>query len=190
MPMPMKPLRNTALLFVAVMALTSAIHAQDQVPARNRPLIAMIDKFMVAPFDEDLRVAIADSAEARPDVTVSISTDFVPFICYGDKSESVKALDALLLVGFVGGNMRHQLRTGVDEDQPEAGMLGALEVYATIKAKVPNYYVPEVDEWQKAKEAGTLGELAEKLSKVKNPKCKNKKARFGAKAELRPASPG
>jgi hypothetical protein len=173
-------------LFAALVA--TPLSAQQAPPAKNLPLIAMIDGFLKSPFSSDVRAAILDSAEARPDVMVSISLAVLPAMCYKDESTSVRALDALLLTAFVSGNMRAQLQSGTASDQVEAGLRGVIEVYNVIVAKVPNYHVPEVKEWIAAESEGKLGDVANRLA-AQTRECRKKPARFPKNAQLAPQRP-
>lgn len=172
-----------------VLALTArGVDAQSAVPERNQPLIALIDGFMKRPFQEDARTAILDSAEARSDVVITLSTAVMPSFCYKDEASSVKAFDALLLTAFVAGNMRAQLVAGRAGEDVEAGLRSAVAVYATIRERVPQYYVPELNEWQAADSAGRLSAVAERLART-TKECRKKAARFPKNAVLAPARP-
>ncbi len=164
------------------------VAAQADPPARNRPLVAMIDRFFSRPFNEDLRVGLLDSANARADVMINITASVTPFLCYSDTAALIRGLDALLLTAYVSGNMREQLVRGRSADQPEAGLRGVLTVYGVIRSRVVDYRVPEVDAWSQASAAGQLTALADSL-KQHTGDCAKKPARFSPTAGLHPASP-
>lgn len=177
---------RVALCAAAALALVSnGAGAQLQAPERNRALIGIIDAFLRQPFQEDARTAILDSAEARPDVTITLSVAVMPAYCYKDEAESVRAFDALLVSAFVGGNMRAQLVAGRDEENVEAGLRATLTIYSAIRARVPEYHVPEVNQWQAAESAGRLAVVADSLFRVTKD-CKKKAARFSKRAVLVP----
>jgi hypothetical protein len=182
--------RLLCLLGTVALAATAArpVAAQRTPPARNRPLIAMIDEFLQHPFSEDLRVELLDSANVREDVLVSITASVTPFLCYSDTAAVIRALDALLLTAYVSGNMREQLVRGRSADQPEAGLRGVLVVYDVIRSRVRDYRVPEVDAWSQALTAGQLTTLADSLRQDTGD-CIKKPARFAATAALHTVSP-
>jgi len=168
---------------VLLAATVGPLIGQDNAPVRNRPLMALIDSFLQHPFNEDLRVGLFDSANARPDVTVNITGSVTPFLCYADTASIVRALDALLLTAFVAGDMREQLRMGRDTDQPEAGIRAVLNVYQIIQSRVPNYRVPEVDQWREAQASSRLSAVADSLG-AHSGDCKPKAARYPPGAAL------
>ena len=182
--------RLAALVGVVALSVAAArpAAAQADPPARNRPLIAMIDRFLSRPFDEDLRVGLLDSAEARADVLIDIKASVTPFLCYGDTAALIRGLDALLLTAYVSGDMREQLVRGRSGDQPEAGLRGVLTVYGVIRSRVLDYRVPEVDAWSEASAANRLAALADSL-KRQSGDCVRKPARFSPTAGLHPVSP-
>jgi hypothetical protein len=100
----------------------------------------------------------------------------------------IRALDALLLTGYVSGNMREQLVKGRSADEPEAGLRGVLTVYGIVRTRVRNYYVPEVDAWSAAVAAGRLRALADSLSRQTGD-CAKKPPRFPSSAVLRETPP-
>ena len=178
-------IRIAFCVVTAIALMSNESGAQAQPPERNRALIGIIDEFLRQPFQEAARTVILDSAEARPDVTITLSTAVMPAFCYKDEAESVRAFDALLLSAFVGGNMRAQLVAGEKGDNVEAGLRATLAIYKVIRARVPEYHVPEVNEWQAAESAGQLAVVADSLFRV-TKECKKKAARFPKRAVLVP----
>lgn len=183
---PLRPILGAA---VCVLAVAAPLRSQVEAPARNRPLVGLIDRFLARPFDEDLRVGLLDSANVRPDVMVSISASVTPFLCYTDTASVIRGLDALLLTAFVSGNMRQQLVSGRSADQPEAGLRAVLTVYDTIRTRVANYRVPEVDAWRQALAAGRLAAVADSLRQHADEDCPHRTARYSPNAALSPVRP-
>ena len=148
-------------------------------------LRGLIAAFFAEPFAMGGRVRLLDSAQARPDVDISLTVAVLPWACYGDKDKTVQALDALLTTAYLAGNMDEQLRRGKAADQVEAGLHGVLRVYARVRQKVRNYYVPEVDRWAARDSAGTLAVVADSLHRNSREDCdKSKLVRFPGKTRL------
>jgi len=182
-------LRPVALATVLLLSSVGPLAAQAAPPARNRPLIALIDTFLLRPFNDDLRVGLLDSANVRPDVMVDVTASVTPFICYGDTATAIRALDGLLMTAYVAGNMREQLRTGRNGDASEFGLRAELAVYDVIRSRVANYFVPELNEWKTVLAAGRLPAYADSLRRHPLPDCVQKPARFPPGAQLGPTRP-
>ena len=116
-------------------------------PARNKPLIAMIDRYLRDPFNADLGGAIMDSGDARHDVTMVLAAEVMPWTCYADTNTTLKALDQLLSIVYVAGNMRAQLAVDSNANNVKEGMAAVIRVYPLVKAQYPRYVVPEVERW-------------------------------------------
>jgi hypothetical protein len=141
--------KNVRRLTILALSLIAApLAAQRPGVSRNQPLIQIVDRFLSNPFDTDAGAAAMDSGDVRKDVTMVLSTRVMPWRCYSDTAELVRALDALMDMAYVAANMRAQLVDEQNRDRPLEGMLGVLRVYPLIRARVPDYYVPEVDRWQ------------------------------------------
>jgi hypothetical protein len=157
-------LSRRTLYLVSALCVASGLRGQaidtTTAPKANRPLLAMIARFLANP-DHETRLgrAITDSAIKRPDVTLSIGTDVVPWLTK-DYSQPVKGL---LLAGFSAGNMAVQLQSGKKGDQPLAGIESTLAVYARLQEVDGALSVPELDAWQAMKEAGTLAAHVDSL---------------------------
>ncbi len=134
-----------ALLATPPGALLAQAHAPG--PARNRSLIALIDEFVRNPLAVEIGSAVMDSGDARHDVTMVLSKGVMPWQCYLDTAQVVQALDELLSMVYVAGNMRAQLVDGRNRNRPRAGLAAVVQGYAVIRERFPFYGVPEVDVW-------------------------------------------
>src|SRR5260370_41524815 len=96
-----------------MVAFARSIASQEVKPSSppSDSLLAFIDRFLNEPTHYGrLWRAILDSAEARPDVKITISPSVVPWFCgMGRSAGERKAFASLLLGAFVAGNMRQQL---------------------------------------------------------------------------------
>jgi len=152
-------------------ALAVPLLAQDSVPVRNRPLVAIIDSFLRHPGLGPSARAVTESAAVRSDVMVNMSMNFVPFLCHQDSNPFVSAVHAMLMMGFVAGNMREQLRLGRSGDQPAAGLRGELTVYHVLRAQGVTYRSPELDAWPDTSAATRLQAVADSLAAIKGDPC-------------------
>ena len=142
--------RLTSIAASALLVLgADAASAQKptQAPARNRPLVAMIDRYLRDPLNIDLGGAVMDSGDARHEVTMVLASEVMPWTCYADTNATLKALDQVLSVAYVAGNMRAQLTADTNANDPRAGVAAVLQVYPLLKMKFPRYVVPEVEHW-------------------------------------------
>jgi hypothetical protein len=155
--------RVAAILFLLALFLPGGGAAQDQARAKNRALLELIRRFLAAPLDDRLRTEVDDSAGHRKDILVELSNQVNPWTCYGDTARQILTLDSALTTAFVASNMEEQLEQGRRGDRPGAGLAGVLRVYAAIRDSVPTYFVPEVDQWLRAQEAGRLAPLGDSL---------------------------
>ena len=180
MPQPLTSRAPAATLIAFALALPlAAQQAGSQVPVQNKPLIGLIDKFLTRPLNEDLRAELIDSARSRADVDMTVAANLMPWTCYSDSSKQVEGFDMLLSAAYVAGNMKVQLVNGTKGDAPEAGLQAVIEVYDRLRAKIRNYFVPEVDDWKRRQKLGQLGLLADSLLQASDPDCSAPKpARF------------
>src|SRR5262245_1016536 len=174
---------NGVLFTTVLAALVVASAETQQTPAasmaRNDSLLARIAQYFARPFNDSLRRALFDSAEARPDVSITVSPSVAPWMCYHDTAVVHKVMNAVLSSGFVIGNMRGQLRSGQKGDQPYAGLLGVLEVYASIRRRVLNYEVPEVEQFSSLEASGRLDEYADSVGRDPATECPKRQPRPG-----------
>jgi len=153
-------------------ALALPLLAQDSVPVRNRPLVAIIDSFLRHPVPGPLAQAVTESAAVRSDVMVNMSINFLPFLkCDQDSDPFVKVIHGMLVIGFVAGNMREQLRLGRNGDQPAAGLKGELTVYDVLRAQGGTYRSPELDAWPDTSAATRLQAVADSLAAMNGDPC-------------------
>src|SRR5262249_59214075 len=115
------------------------------------------------PADPRLRAAVFDSANARRDMTVELSSSITPWICYNDTSRVVRRMDSVLTTAFIVGSAIPQLEDGRKGDRPRAGVRAVLRVYPLVQTASPGYLVPEVDRWRESERAGKLDALADSL---------------------------
>jgi len=149
------------------------LEGQDSIPARNRALVALIDRFLAAPqSNADLWRAIAESAQVRSDVTVELTPQVAPWLCTSRKTTPDRqALSQLLVGAYIAGNMRHQLVTGAKRDEPRAGMESVVNVYRAVSGRVFAFKDLTAEEWMVADSLGTLPALADTLGRIVNPMC-------------------
>jgi hypothetical protein len=161
------------------------------VPAiANHDLLALMRRFLDSPTDRHLRAAVLDSAEARRDMTVELSSTITPWICYDDSSRAVRAMDSVLTVAFITGNAIPQLESGRKGDRPRAGVRAVLRVYPAVQAASPGYLVPEVDRWREREAAGQIDALADSLKWAPGRDCPNPMPhRYGGRVRIRAIPP-
>jgi hypothetical protein len=70
-------------------------------------------------------------------------------------------LQAVLYAAYMGGNLDSQLRGKRQGDDPEAGMRAALDAWAGLKKSHPKLSMPQLDEWEKARQEGRLAAALE-----------------------------
>jgi len=167
-------------------AVTQAAVPSDtpSVPTQNRALLALIDTFFAHPLRTALHKDITDSAIASPNVTVTLGPNVEPWLCYSDTGTVIKALDGVLTVAFMAGDMRDQLVSGHRGDQPGAGMWGALLVYQAIRSRIPDYQVPELDGWKVRADAGQLKAVADSIAGLPSSHCPQTPQRHRAAVNL------
>ena len=141
------------------------------IPGPNRAFVALIDSFLAHPIGSDLVKPIKDSVTIRPDVLVAISTGVMPWRCYADTNRYVRYLDVLLIAGYIAGDARHQLVSGVKGSNAAEGLGGILSVYGAIRRKIPNYEIPEVRAWAAQRDLHGLQTVADSIAKVRGPNC-------------------
>ncbi len=137
---------------------TSVSAAAQAAEPNSDSLVTLIDRFLRNPIAHSgLRSALVDSAEARSDVSITISAAIAPWLCHVQRGDDVdRAFKSLLLAAFVAGNMRAQLVSGVKEDQPQAGVTATLRVYEVIRSEAGTISDSTLDQWLVLEEAGAL----------------------------------
>jgi len=156
-------------------------------PARNAALLQMIHQFLEHPLRySEYRKAFYDSANARADISIDITPSLMPWYCYADASP-VKALDDLMTAGYLAGNMEAQLLAGVSGDKPVEGIEGVLKTYDLVRAKVRNYFVPELDKWLAFRSGRRIQSLVDSLRGASDDGCPTPKPqRWRGRVDLRP----
>ena len=164
--------RTSAAAIVTLAAIQPALtQTPPPIPVPNRAFVAMIDSFFAHPIGSDLIKPIKDSVTIRPDVFVAISTGVMPWRCYADTNRYVRYLDVLLIAGYIAGDARHQLVSGVKGSNAAEGIRGILSVYAAIRRKIPNYEIPEVRAWAAQRESHGLETVADSIAQTRSPNC-------------------
>ena len=156
------------------------------IPSQNRALVALVDSFFEHPFRAQLQRAVIDSANRRADLSVALGPRLLPWTCYADTGSVIRALDGVLTVAYVAGDMEGQLRSGYGGDQPGAGVLGALQVYQTIQSNVLGYQVPELEAWKAFRDAAHLQKLVDSLARDSTARCTQQPPRFRGPVLLSP----
>ena len=165
----------------------AAIHTiRFPIPSHNRALAALVDSFFAHPFRVQLQKELIDSANHRADVSVALGPSMLPWTCYADTGSIIRALDGVLTVAYIAGDVKGQLRSGAEGDQPRAGVAGALQVYQTIQSSAQGYQVPELEAWKGARDAGHLDELVDSLAQHSTSQCPPQPPRFRAPVSLSP----
>ena len=159
--------------------------AADSVRARNRQLLSVVDSFFAHPLRSELWKAMFDSAQARTDVKNVAYVGMMPWRCYGDTAQVIRTMDQILLYGFIAGNMQHQLLTGVKQQESVAGLHGQLRIYDSLRAKVLNYGIPEMEIWREYRSLGRMPQLVDSLTRPHEP-CAMRPPRFPGVPDLRP----
>lgn len=145
----------------------SAQKESDQPAAEQRPhdeILRSIDAFLDDPeraidAEDSVLAKIIEFVKTSPDVMVVVDVSAAPWT--GD--DITMELNALLLAGYIAGNARAQLRSGIKADDIYAGTAGVLQVYRSIKQRF-HVVVPEVEKLL-AMEA--RGELKAHLDDIK-----------------------
>lgn len=160
--------------------------AQTSPPDRNRDLLALMRRFLDHPADRRVWQAVFDSASARRDMTVELSSTITPWICYQDSSRSVRTMDSVLTIAFIVGSAMPQLEDGRKRDRPRAGLRAVLRVYPLVQEASPGYLVPEVDRWRQWARAEPLDRLADSLASAPGRDCPDPMPRrYGGRVKIR-----
>jgi len=123
----------TATRTTIVVVAPSGQAAGESAPADDGEaagMMALIDRFLAEPNMKGARPIMAFMANS-PKVMVVIDQR----LGAGDDASLDGDAKALLLAGFVAGNVRAQLESGVKENAPVDGVRGMLRVYAALKSK-------------------------------------------------------
>lgn len=167
-------------------ATLSAHSDTTSIPSRNRTFGALVDSFFAHPFRVQLQKELIDSANRRADVSVALGPSLLPWTCYADTGSTIRALDGVLTVAYIAGDVKGQLRSGAEGDQPRAAVAGALQVYQTIQSSVQGYQVPELEAWKARRDAGHLDEVVDSLAQQSTSPCPPGPPRFRAPVSLSP----
>jgi len=121
--------------------------------------LAAVEAFLSDPQNADPE-PITRYMNDSPDVMVVIEQELTG----DDKATMTEEESALLLVGFIAGNIKAQILRGRKENDPVGGVRGMLAVYAALQASSPSLSSPKLDDFAKHEAAGTLEEHVEKIS--------------------------
>jgi hypothetical protein len=132
-----------------------AVQTED---GEDADMIALIDRFLADPNVKDAK-PIMDFMTNSPKVMVVIDQR----LDVGHDSALNDDAKALLSAGFVAGNVRAQLESGVKENAPVDGVRGMLRVYAALKSKDEGLRAAAVDTLAEKEAAGTLEEHVKAL---------------------------
>jgi len=163
------------LIFALTVTVARPIASQEVKPS-GRPsdsLLAFIDRFLNEPthYARFWR-AILDSAEARPDVRITISPSVVPWLCgMGRSAADRKAFASLLLGAFVAGNMRQQLISKKKGDQPQSGMQAVVHVYKQVRGRLPAFTDSIADRWVALDSTGEFPRHADSVAAYPMKEC-------------------
>ena len=140
---------------------TGAEPAITESQGDNTEGMALVDGFLADPLNTDPKPVLTWAMETSA-VMVSVDVSLVsagdPALAKYEKSES------LLMLGFIAGNAREQLRLGVKQDQPLAGVQGMLTVYKALKVQNPDLSSLHCEELLKHENAGTLTDYVNELT--------------------------
>jgi hypothetical protein len=155
-----------ALIVCSANAVSAQRPAPERAPVASDSLLSLLDRFLADPTRNGRRWReILDSAEANPNVVVTITAGVAPWICgASEKSSMERALRSILTGAFVAGNMREQLRGRTTGDQPLAGVLATLDSYQKIRARVLNFRLAELDRWAELQAGDSLAAHVDMLA--------------------------
>jgi len=136
---------------------------------KKETVMNAISSFDSNPGNMDGEIAgsvIISFAEASTNVTVNIDAGFLPWM----HREPVVRRGELLLVAFVAGNIRPQLKSGIDQDQPVDGILFMCRVYTALRKENLIAEIPEPELWCKL----SRKEVAKLVSSLQSSTMKDK----------------
>jgi len=136
-------------------------------------LIASIDRLLQNPsVTSSVWMALLDSAEARSDVSLTLSANLLPWHCHLDNAAPERRTFASVMLGaFVAGNMREQLRSGKKMDSPVQGLKAVLSVYGMLRNRSPEFTDRTLDEWSVLEKNKRLSSLVDSLVLQPEQKC-------------------
>lgn len=145
-------LATTLFLGLPVMAEDAAPTAPAAPAITAAEALAAWDRFRTAPEEKLSEAPTFLKFMQGGEVHTVLRSDQV-FWMYQPYPQDVQAV---LYAAYMGGNLDSQLRGKKQGDDPEAGMTAALAAWVGLKKSHPKLSIPQLDEWEQARQAGRL----------------------------------
>ncbi|MBC8104953.1 MAG: hypothetical protein H7Z14_00050 [Anaerolineae bacterium] len=153
------------MLTTLLISMTLLLAQPATAPAADAKLdkaqfMAAVERFMNQPAMGADSETIGKFAQESEDCLVGLSPDVLTW----RQHKPSYAQGPVLTTAFVAGNVKAQLDSGKNADDPYAGLLSAIKVYEKLRAADASIKVPELDEMIALEKKGELKAWAEKAA--------------------------
>lgn len=124
--------------------------------------MAAVERFMDKPAVGADAATIAKFAEESEDCLVGVSPNVLNWRQHNPPYKQ----NPVLLTAFLAGNVKAQLDSGKNADDPYSGLLATIKVYEKLRAADASIKIPEIDEMIALEKKGELKAWAEKAAKA------------------------
>jgi hypothetical protein len=152
---------TTLLISITLMFAQPATAPAADAKIDKAQFMAAVERFMANPTTGDDAKAIGTFAEESQDCLVGLSPNVLTWM----KHKPPYKQNPVLTVGFIAGNVKSQLDSGKNADDPHAGLLSAIKVYDKLRDADNSVKIPEIDEMIALEKKGELKAWAEKAAK-------------------------
>ena len=152
-------------MFTTLLLLTTTVFMQalidDPKAVPSKPDVkAAIERFLASPGPGDDAKMINQFAQNSNDVMVGMSYQVLPWAAHKPEYKYSGAL----LTAFVAGNVKSQLDSGKNGDDPYAGVLGVIKAYEVLQKRDNTLKIPEIDEQIAMEKKGELKAWVDKAA--------------------------
>ena len=155
----------TMLITILMSMMTFAQVVVPQETKKESPtkadVLAAIERFMANPGPTDDARLINQFAQESSDCMVGLSPNVMPWATV----QPAPKYSGALLTAFIAGNVKSQLDSGKNADDPHAGLLAVFKVYEKLREKDKDFKVAQIDELMTKEKNGELKAWAEKAAK-------------------------
>jgi hypothetical protein len=164
------------MMTLTTLLLSIAMFAQAIIPdgkVSKDEVQQAIARFMASPGPGADAQLINKFAEESTDCTIGISPNVMPWV----NLKPAPKYSGALMTAFVAGNVKSQLDSGKNADDPYAGLLSVFKVYDKLREKDKDFKVAQIDELIAKEKSGELKAWVEKAAK--DAQAEHDKARAG-----------
>jgi hypothetical protein len=157
-----KTMKHITLLLLSFI-FASSISLADPSAAEVLSAIERFDKNAVTVSTYEAAPIIIKFAEESEDVNISIGAETAPWIDEKWKmDESMEeTIRGMILAAYIGGNVRSQILSKKNQDDPHSGWLLVLSVYDQFRTKI-DFRSPAIERLRDLQAKGLLKEHARK----------------------------